>query len=140
MGVILGLDLGTKTLGMAVSDPMGIIASGIENFRFEENEYDKAIKRVGEVIKQYSVEKIVIGLPLHMNGDKGDKVELITWFKGELEKAYNLSVLPLDERWTTKMATRRLLEADLSRKKRKQVIDMMSAVIILQNYLDMGGK
>ena len=140
MSVILGLDLGTKTLGMAISDPMGIIASGIENFRFEENEYDKAIKRVGEVIKQYSVEKIVIGLPLHMNGDKGDNVELITWFKGELEKAYNLTVLPLDERWTTKMATRRLLEADLSRKKRKQVIDMMSAVIILQNYLDMFSK
>ena len=140
MGVILGLDLGTRTLGMAISDPMGIIASGIENFRFEEGQYEKALKRVEEVVKSYSVEKIVMGLPLHMNGDKGDKVELVTWFKDELNKLIPTPVMLLDERWTTKMATRRLLEADLSRKKRKQVIDMMSAVIILQNYLDMGGK
>lgn len=140
MSVILGLDLGTRTLGMAISDPMGIIASGIENFRFEEADYQKAIKRVEEVVKQYNVEKIVMGLPLHMNGNKGDKVELVTWFKEELEKVISTPISLLDERWTTKMATRRLLEADLSRKKRKQVIDMMSAVIILQNYLDMGGK
>jgi len=140
VSVILGLDLGTRTLGMAISDPMGIIASGIENFRFEEGQYEKAISKVEEVVKNYSVEKIVMGLPLHMNGDKGDKVELVNWFKDEINKKIDIPIMLLDERWTTKMATRRLLEADLSRKKRKQVIDMMSAVIILQNYLDMGGK
>ncbi len=136
---MLGLDLGTKTLGIAISDDLGIIASGLENFRFEEEDYDKAVARVVEIVKERKVSKVILGKPVHMNGDEGDKVELVNQFKAKLEE-HNISVVLLDERWTTKMATRRLLEADLSRKKRKKVIDMMSAVIILQNYLDMGGK
>lgn len=136
---MLGLDLGTKTLGIAISDDLGIIASGLENFRFEEENYEKAIARVVEIVKERNVSKVVLGKPVHMNGDEGDKVELVNNFKSKLEE-HNISVVLLDERWTTKMATRRLLEADLSRSKRKKVIDMMSAVIILQNYLDMGGK
>lgn len=136
---MLGLDLGTKTLGIAISDDLGIIASGLENFRFEEENYDKAVARVVEIVKERKVSKVVLGKPVHMNGDEGDKVELVNSFKSKLEE-HNINVVLLDERWTTKMATRRLLEADLSRKKRKKVIDMMSAVIILQNYLDMGGK
>lgn len=139
MGAMLGLDLGTKTLGIAISDDLGIIASGLENFRFEEENYDKAVARVVQLVKERNITKVVLGKPVHMNGDEGDKVELVNSFKAKLEE-YNISVVLLDERWTTKMATRRLLEADLSRSKRKKVIDMMSAVIILQNYLDMGGK
>lgn len=139
MGARLGLDLGTKTLGIAVSDDLGIIASGLENFRFEEENYDKAVSRVVEIVKDRNITKVVLGKPVHMNGDEGDKVELVNAFKAKLEE-HGISVVLLDERWTTKMATRRLLEADLSRSKRKKVIDMMSAVIILQNYLDMGGK
>ncbi|MBE6124303.1 MAG: Holliday junction resolvase RuvX [Erysipelotrichaceae bacterium] len=139
MGAMLGLDLGTKTLGIAISDDLGIIASGLENFRFEEENYDKAVARVVEIVKEKNITKVVLGKPVHMNGDEGDKVELVNGFKAKLEE-HGISVALLDERWTTKMATRRLLEADLSRSKRKKVIDMMSAVIILQNYLDMGGR
>ena len=136
---LLGLDLGTKTLGIAISDDMGWIASGLENYRFEENNFDKAAAHVNDVCKEKNIKKVVLGKPVHMNGDEGDKVELVKDFKNKLEN-YNIEVVLLDERWTTKMATRRLLEADLSRAKRKKVIDMMSAVIILQDYLDMGGK
>lgn len=133
---ILGLDLGSRTLGIAISDPLAIIAQGVENFRFKDGDYAVALNRVGDMLKTYSCNKVVLGLPLHMNGDLGEKAELAINFKKMLEDKFNAEVFLIDERWTTKQATRSLLEADLSRNKRKNVIDKMSAVVILQTFLD----
>ena len=136
---ILGLDLGSRTVGIAISDALGIIASGVETFRFPDDRYDLALNRVIEVVNERKVEKIVLGYPKHMNGDVGEKAKLCEEFKKSIEEAINISVVLVDERWTTKLANSRLLEADISRKKRKQVIDKMAAVVILQNYLDSRG-
>ena len=136
MGRLIGLDLGTRTCGIAISDPIGIIASGYENYLFRENDFDDALNHVKEVCEKMNIEKIVIGLPKHMNGDLGEKCELVLAFKKRLEEETKLEVIPVDERWTTVIANKRLLEADLSRKKRKEVIDKMAAVEILQGYLN----
>ena len=133
---ILGLDLGSRTLGIAISDALGIIASGLETYRFEDDRYDLALNRVIELVKEKKVDKIVLGYPKHMNGDIGEKAKLCEGFKKQIEDAINIEVILVDERWTTKLAENRLLQADISRKKRKQVIDKMAAVIILQTYLD----
>ena len=136
MGRLIGLDLGTRTCGIAISDPMGIIASGYENYRFKENDFEDPLKHIKEICQNMNIEKIVIGLPKHMNGDLGEKCELVLSFKKRLEEETKLEVITVDERWTTVIATKRLLEADLSRKKRKEVIDKMAAVEILQGYLN----
>ena len=136
---ILGLDLGSRTIGIAISDALEIIASGLETFRFDEDRYDLALERVSQIVKEKKVGKIVLGYPKHMNGDIGDRAKLCEEFKAKLEETLHIEVILMDERWTTKLAENRLLEADLSRKKRKQVIDKMAAVIILQNYLDSKG-
>lgn len=142
MGKILGLDLGTRTIGIAVSDIMEMIASGIETYRFRDDDFDSALKRVEEIVKEKKVYKIVLGYPKHMNGDVGEKALLCEDFKKKLEDLLNIEVVLVDERWTTKLATNRLLEFDMSRNKRKKIIDQMAAVVILQNYLDgnKGGK
>lgn len=140
IGKVLGLDLGEKTLGIAESDLMGIIAQGIENFRFEDNNYDIALDRVIYYVKKDDIKEIALGLPLHMSGDESEHSKLARRFKTMIEKKLpNIKVVLIDERWTTKQANRRLLEADLSRKKRKNVIDKMSAVVILETYLQMRG-
>ena len=140
IGKVLGLDLGEKTLGIAMSDLMGIIAQGIENFRFEDNKYEQALERAIYYIKKENIKEVALGLPLHMSGDESDHSILARKFKIMLEeKIPNLKVVLVDERWTTKQANRRLLEADLSRKKRKNVIDKMAAVVILDTYLQMRG-
>ena len=136
MGRLLGLDLGTRTCGIALSDPMGIIASGYENYRFYENDFDNPLNHIKEICDKMNIEKIVIGLPKHMNGDMGEKCEMVLDFKKRLEELTKLEVITVDERWTTVIANKRLLDADLSRKKRKEVIDKMAAVEILQGYLD----
>ena len=136
---VLGLDLGSRTIGIAISDSLGIIASGVETYRFHEGRYDLALARVVELVKEKKVSKIVLGYPKHMNGDIGDRAKLCEEFKKMIEDAVNLEVILMDERWTTKLAEARLLEADISRKKRKMVIDKMAAVVILQNYLDRKG-
>ena len=133
---VLGVDLGSRTLGIAISDALGIIATGVETYRFEDDRYDLALAKVIEIVKERKVEKIVLGYPKHMNGDIGEKAKLCEDFKKQIEEAINIEVYLMDERWTTKVATTRLLEADISRKKRKKVIDKMAAVVILQNYLD----
>ena len=142
MGKILGLDLGTRTIGIAISDIMEMIASGIETHRFRDDDFDSALKRVEEIVKEKKVYKIVLGYPKHMNGDVGEKALLCEDFKKKLEDLLNIEVVLVDERWTTKLATNRLLEFDMSRNKRKKIIDQMAAVVILQNYLDRnrGGK
>ena len=139
---VLGLDLGSRTLGIAISDALGIIATGVETFRFEDDNYVLPLNRVVEIVKEKKVTKIVLGYPKHMNGDIGEKAKLCEEFKTKLEDLLNIKVVLIDERWTTKLATNRLLEFDLSRSKRKKIIDQMAAVVILQNYLDCnkGGK
>ena len=140
IGKVLGLDLGEKTLGIAESDLMGIIAQGIENFRFEDNNYDIALDRVIYYVKKDDIKEIALGLPLHMSGDESEHSKLARLFKTMIEeKLPNIKVVLIDERWTTKQANRRLLEADFSRKKRKNIIDKMSAVVILETYLQMRG-
>lgn len=136
---ILGLDLGSRTLGIAISDALGIIATGVETFRFNDEEYEAALNKVVEIVKEKKVSKVVLGYPKHMNGDIGDRAKLCEDFKEKIEKETGLEVVLVDERWTTKLAESRLLEADISRKKRKKVIDKMAAVVILQNYLDRQG-
>jgi putative Holliday junction resolvase len=133
---VLGLDLGTRTLGIAISDHSGILASPVETFRFKDGDYEAAVVYLDKYIKQYSLTKIVIGLPLHMTGEVGESAKLIINFKEILEKRYKIEVVTIDERWSTKSAQRTLIEADISRAKRKNLIDKMAAVIILQSYLD----
>lgn len=134
---ILGLDYGTKTTGVAVSDPMGWTAQGLEIIRRQEEEHLKAtINRIAELCAEYKVEKIVLGLPKNMNNTVGERGEKTLLFKEKLEARLKLPVEMWDERLSTVAAENVLLEADMSRKKRKNVIDKLAATIILQNYLD----
>ena len=134
---ILGLDFGMKTIGVAVSDPFGWSAQGLEIiWRSEENNLKKSMERLKAICKEYSVEQIVLGYPKNMNNTLGERVEKTEAFKRRIEKELKLPVILWDERLSTVAAERGLLEADLSRAKRKQVIDKMAAVFILQGYLD----
>jgi len=131
---IMGLDLGDKTIGIAVSDAMKWTAQGIETINRKSIEHD--YQRLQQIILEYEVEAIVIGLPKNMNGTIGPRAELVKDFAESLQPHVNIPIHYWDERLSTVAAERVLLEADLSRKKRKQVIDKMAAVIILQGYLD----
>jgi putative Holliday junction resolvase len=133
---IMGLDYGSKTVGVAVSDALGLTAQGIETVRYEQHKRHELFIRLGEIIKEYEVEELVIGLPKHMNGSIGERGEASLSFGKQLDKRFHLPVAFSDERLTTMAAERTLIEADVSRKKRKKVIDKMAAVLILQNYLD----
>lgn len=135
---ILGLDYGDKTVGVAVSDPFGWTAQGLEIIRrTNENEYKKNIERIRELIVQYEVESIVLGYPKNMDNTEGTRCEKTKVFKEKLEKAFPLvPVILWDERMSTIAANRSLLEANLNSGKRKSVIDKMAAVYILQGYLD----
>ena len=135
----LGLDLGSRTLGVSVSDKMGFIASGLTIIRHQE-EYDRLINEVEKLVNEYEIEAIVLGYPKNMNGTIGPKGELSLSFKEELEKKLNIPVYLQDERLTTKSATDMLIEGNVSRKKRKEVIDSVAATIILQTYLDRRDK
>ena len=133
MGKVLGLDLGTRTLGIAISDVAGWYAYGLENFRFEEGNYQKAA--------HHEIKVVCLGLPLNMNGTMSPRAESALRFKEELLAICpDIKVEMIDERWTTKIATNRLLEANLSRNKRKKVIDQQAAVVILETYLAQKGK
>ena len=132
---ILGLDLGSRTCGVAVSDVMGMIARPVATIRFDEDDYENCLKQLETYLKEFQIKKIVLGLPKHMNGDVGIRGEISIAFKKRLEEM-GLEVVLRDEILTTVAANRILISADVSRKKRKQVIDQMAAVGILQNYLD----
>ncbi|WP_199880591.1 Holliday junction resolvase RuvX [Bacillus massiliglaciei] len=132
----MGLDLGSKTLGVAVSDAMGWTAQGLETIKINEAQKDFGMKRLGEIIKEHEVSKIVLGFPKNMNGTVGPRGEASQDFAKYLEKKFKLPVFLWDERLTTMAAERVLLEADVSRSKRKTVIDKMAAVMILQGFLD----
>ncbi|MDI6600720.1 MAG: Holliday junction resolvase RuvX [Thermoanaerobacteraceae bacterium] len=131
---ILGIDLGDKTIGLAVSDPTGLFSQPVKTLN--RIGIKKDIEAVKEVITEYQIEKIVIGLPRNMNGSLGPQSEKIMQFANSLKEVTGLEVVLWDERLTTVAAEKVLLEADLSRKKRKRVIDSVAASIILQGYLE----
>lgn len=133
---IMGLDLGSKTCGIALSDALCMVARPIETTRFPDNDYETCLKRVLELVKEHEVHLIVLGLPKHMNGDVGLRGEVSLHFKEMIEQNSGIQVKLVDERLTTVQAQRVLIAADVSRKKRKQVIDQMAAVAILQGFLD----
>lgn len=129
-----GLDVGDKTIGVAVADELGWMAQGLEVIRRKNLQHDLA--RLQEIAKQWNVVRWVVGMPRNMNGTYGPRAELTRAFIAELEQATGLPVETWDERLTTVAATRTLLEADVSRAKRAKVIDKMAAQVILQGYLD----
>ncbi|PFR35985.1 Holliday junction resolvase RuvX [Bacillus cereus] len=133
---ILGLDVGTKTVGVAISDEMGWTAQGLETIKINEERGHFGFDRISELVKQYNVDKIVVGLPKNMNGTIGPRGKACQQFAENLRELLQLDVVMWDERLSTMAAERLLISADVSRKKRKQVIDKMAAVVILQGFLD----
>lgn len=132
---MMGLDVGSQTIGVSVSDPFGWTAQGVETIRHTTREKD--FVRLRELTKSYGVERFVLGLPLNMDGSRGVRVERTEEFAKELAEAFpDIEQVFWDERLTTVMAQKELIAADVSRKKRKKVIDKMAAVVILQGYLD----
>ncbi|MBR2067199.1 MAG: Holliday junction resolvase RuvX [Solobacterium sp.] len=139
MAKYIGLDLGSVTCGVSASDT-GLIARTVKTLRFEEDNYDRAMDLVLEVIQKEKPEKIILGYPLLLNDDVGPRAQLCEEFKEVLEGESGIEVILWDERFTTKIAEDILLEANVSRKKRKKKIDQLAAVQILQTYLDAHGN
>lgn len=134
---IMGLDFGSKTVGVAVSDPLGITAQGIEIVRrTSENKLRKTLARIEALVAEYQVTEFVLGLPKNMNNMSGERVEKTMEFKAMLERRTGLPVHMWDERLTTVAADRTLIEAGVRRENRKEYVDMLAAVYILQGYLD----
>ena len=133
----MGLDYGSKTIGVAVSDPLGITAQGVEIIRREEeNKLRKSLRRVEELVKEYEVEEIVLGFPKNMNNTVGERAEKSLQLKEMLERRLGLPVVMWDERLTTVEANRPLMESGVRRENRSKYVDMIAAVFILQGYLD----
>ena len=134
---IMGLDFGSKTVGVAISDPLLLTAQGKEIIRRkEENKLRQTYARIEELAKEYGVAKIVLGRPKHMNGTEGVRVELTEEFKANLERRTGLPVVFWDERLTTVAADKAMMEAGIRREHRKEYVDMIAATLILQGYLD----
>ncbi|MCR5458486.1 MAG: Holliday junction resolvase RuvX [Acetatifactor sp.] len=134
---IMGLDFGSKTVGVAISDALLITAQGIEIIRRkEENKLRQTLARIEELIQEYEVDRIVLGQPKHMNGTEGVRVELTEEFKEKLERRTGLPVIFWDERLTTVAADRAMMEAGIRREHRKEYVDKIAATFILQGYLD----
>jgi putative Holliday junction resolvase len=136
----LGLDVGTKTIGVALSDELGWTAQGLSTLKREENEEEKDYEVIASLVKEHGVDTIVIGLPKNMNGTIGPSGERSQNFADALSNYISCNIKMWDERLTTVAAEKMLISADVSRKKRKQVIDKMAAVMILQGYLDHKGS
>ena len=132
----LGLDLGTRTLGLSISDLTHTIASTYKTIRYEENDYDFLLEELKKIIEQEKIEKLVLGLPKNMNNTIGESAERCLNFKKILEDKLKIEVEMQDERLTTVEAHNYMIEANMSRKKRKQKVDSLAANIILQTYLD----
>lgn len=133
----MGLDYGSKTVGVAISDPLKITAQGIETIqRKEENKLRKTLARIEELAKEYEVEQIVLGFPKNMNNTIGERAEKSLELKEMLERRTGLPVVMWDERLTTVEAERTLIESNVRRENRKKYVDKIAAVFILQNYLD----
>ncbi len=132
----LGLDLGTKTLGISISDATATIANSYKTIRFNEGDYETLIPELKNIIEEYNIGKIVLGFPKNMNNTVGDRGITTLNFKEQIEQLLNIEVIMQDERLSTVEATHYMVEADMSRKKRKKKIDSLAANIILQTYLD----
>ena len=130
----MSLDVGSRTIGIACSDALLMIAQGIETIR--RTSLEKDFNRLQELIAEYEVHELVVGMPKNMNGTKGERAEKTEEFVEKMKEVIDLPVTYWDERLSTVMAERQLIAADVSRKKRKSVIDKMAAVVILQGYLD----
>ena len=134
---VMGLDYGSKTVGVAISDALGITAQGIETIeRKEENKLRKTLARIEELVKEYEVEKIVLGFPKNMNNTIGERAEKSLELKAMLERRIGIPVIMWDERLTTVEAERTLIESNVRRENRKKYVDKIAAVFILQGYLD----
>lgn len=134
---IMGLDFGSKTVGVAISDPLGFTAQGIEIIRREqENKLRRTMARIEALIQEYQVTEIVLGYPKNMNNTVGERAEKSLAFKEMLERRTGLPVVMWDERLTTVAANRTLMEGGVRRENRKDYVDMIAAVYILQGYLD----
>ncbi len=135
----LGLDLGSRTLGVAVSDKTGLIASSYKTIRHNED-YDELLYEVRSLVNELEIDAIVLGFPKNMNNTIGPKGELSLDFKAKLEEMLSIPIILQDERLTTKSATDMLISGNVSRKDRKKVVDSIAATIILQTYLDRSDK
>ncbi|MFC0231782.1 Holliday junction resolvase RuvX [Bhargavaea ullalensis] len=133
---VMGFDVGTKTVGVAVSDAFGWTAQGVETIKINEEAGEFGLARIRELVSEYGVTSFVVGYPKNMNNTVGPRAEASARFAEMLEEEFSLPVELWDERLTTMAAERMLIEADVSRKKRKTVIDKMAAVMILQGWLD----
>lgn len=130
----MGLDVGDKTIGVAISDPMGLTAQGLEVIR--RKKWDDDLVRLHEIIQDYNIGQVVVGLPKNMNNTIGPRGEQCQKFADAINKQFEIPVYLWDERLSTVAAQRTLLEANVSRKKRKKVVDQLAAVIILQGFMD----
>ncbi len=138
---IMGLDFGSKTVGVALSDPLFLTAQGLEIIRRDsENKIRKTLARIEQIIAEYEVESIVLGLPKNMDDSLGDRAEKTLEFKERLEKRTGLPVTLWDERLTTVAADEIMIECGIRRENRKQYVDEIAAMLILQGYLDYGRK
>ena len=134
---ILGLDYGSKTVGVAVSDPLGLTAQGVETiWRKQENKLRQTLARIEELISEYQVERIVLGYPKNMNNTIGERAEKSLEFQQMLERRTGLPVIMWDERLTTVAADRSMMETGIRRENRKEYVDEIAAIFILQGYLD----
>ena len=132
----LGLDLGSKTLGIAISDMTNTIASLYKTIYFKEDDYNSAICELKEIVLDNNITTVVLGLPKNMNNTIGTRAEITLEFKNRIEKELNIPVIMEDERLTSVISNNLLISSDISRRKRKKKVDGMAAVLILQSYLD----
>lgn len=133
---VLGLDLGNRTIGIAVSDELGFLARPVETYRFDDQNFASAKEYIVHFVQEHQITEIVLGYPKNMDGSVGEQGHVSERFKELLEEALDVSIILWDERLTSKMASSMMKEQKLQRKKRKQTIDTMAATIILQGYLD----
>ena len=135
----MGLDLGSKTLGISISDITKTIATNYKTLYFENEDYDSLINPLKEIIKEEKIEKIILGYPKNMNNTIGPRAQITEEFKNKIENELKIEVILQDERLTSVISNNVLIEANISRKKRKKKVDGIAAVIILQSYLDKKG-
>ncbi len=132
----LGLDLGSKTLGIAMSDKTQTIANVYKTLYFETDDYDSLLEPLQKIIEENNIQKLILGYPLNMNGSIGERAEITLEFKKKLEEKFHLEVILQDERLTSVISNQVLISADISRRKRKKKVDGIAASLILQSYLD----
>lgn len=132
----LGIDLGSKTVGIAMSDPTCTIASTFKTIFFKNEDYESTLDEIKQIVKDYDIKKIIIGLPKNMNNTLGERAIISTRYKEMLENNLDIPVIMFDERLTSVISNQVLIEADISRKKRKKKVDSIAAQVILQDYLN----